>query len=235
VIGDDPSVIASGPTVADASTYRDAFEVVQQFGGESAYPPAVLERLHRARDETPKPGDASLARASTTVIGSRVDAMIGAASEARARGYDVVTVDEPITGEARIAAAGHLRAALAMTEARPGPVCVVSSGETTVRVTGRGRGGRNQELALAMAQPLAERNLHALVASVGTDGIDGPTDAAGALVDTTTLERSRARGLNPEPFLADNNAYAFFEALGDLIQTGPTGTNVGDLQAILLA
>jgi len=154
VIGDDPSVIASGPTVADASTYGDALEMVQRFGGESAYPSAVIERLRRSADETPKPGDASLADATTTVIGSRVDAMNGAASEGRARGYHVVTIDEAITGEARIAAAAHLRASLAIAPAHARPLCVVSSGETTVRVTGSGRGGRNQEFALAMAQPL---------------------------------------------------------------------------------
>jgi glycerate 2-kinase len=235
VIGDDPSVIASGPTVADATTFRDACAIVQRFGGESAYPTAVIERLHRSRDETPKPGDGSLARATTTVIGSRVDAMTGAAAEGRVRGYHVVTFDEPITGEARIAAVEHLRASLALAHAHARPLCLVSSGETTVRVTGRGRGGRNQEFALAMAQPLSDGGTGALVVSIGTDGIDGPTDAAGALVDATTLDRARALGLSPDSFLADNDAYAFFEALGDLIRTGPTGTNVGDLQAILLA
>jgi hydroxypyruvate reductase len=110
----------------------------------------------------------------------------------------------------------------------------VSSGETTVHVTGHGKGGRNQEFALAVAAALAGRT-PTVVASVGTDGIDGPTDAAGAVADSTTLDRARAAGLVPDRFLSDNNAYAFFDALGDLIHTGPTGTNVGDLQIILLA
>src|SRR5207253_7999842 len=113
------------------------------------------------------------------------------------------------------------------------PACGISSGETTVHVVGRGRGGRNQELALALAAPLASLGA-AAAASVGTDGIDGPTDAAGAIVDSTTVDRARAAGLGaPSTYLDDNNAYAFFHALGDLVHTGPTDTNVGDLQVIL--
>jgi glycerate 2-kinase len=235
VVGDDLSVIASGPTVGDASTFRDALDVLTRFGGEAAYPAAVVDHFRRATDDTPKPGDASLSRASTTLIGSRVDAMAGAESEARARGYRVVVFDGPVTGEARVAAAAHLCALLAMAQTVPRPLCVISSGETTVRVTGRGRGGRNQEFALAMAEPLAEQGVDALIASVGTDGIDGPTDAAGAVVGATTLERGRRLGLSPDRSLADNDSYTFFEALGDLVRTGPTGTNVGDLQVILLA
>jgi glycerate 2-kinase len=235
VVGDDLSVIASGPTIGDASTFRDALDVLTRFGGEAAYPVAVVDRFRRATDETPKPGDALLAQATTTLIGSRVDAMAGAESEARARGYRVVVFDGPVTGEARIAATAHLQALLAMAQTVPRPLCVISSGETTVRVTGHGRGGRNQEFALAMAAPLVEKGVDALIASVGTDGIDGPTDAAGALVDATTLERGRRLGLSPDRSLADNDSYTFFEALGDLVRTGPTGTNVGDLQVILLA
>src|SRR5262249_52787549 len=115
------------------------------------------------------------------------------------------------------------------------PACIIASGETTVRVAGRGKGGRNQECALAVADLLADVGGPAVLASIGTDGIDGPTDAAGALADSTTRDRARAAGLSPAPYLDDNNAYAFFDALGDLIHTGPTGTNVGDLQVILLA
>ena len=115
------------------------------------------------------------------------------------------------------------------------PACIISSGETTVHVTGGGKGGRNQEFALAAAEGLARLGAAVVMASVGTDGIDGPTDAAGAVADSTTLERARAAGLSPDRHLSDNNAYAFFDALGDLIHTGPTGTNVGDLQIILLA
>ena len=235
VIGDDLSVIASGPTVADGSTFQDALAVLRRFGGEAMYPEAVLKRLRDSADETPKPGAASLARATTSVIGSRVDAMRGAESDARARGYASVRIDAPITGEARVAARAYFGTVLARVADMPRPVCVISSGETTVRVTGQGRGGRNQEFALALIELLARRGLPAVVASLGTDGIDGPTDAAGAVADSTTLARAGERHLAPDRFLADNDAYAFFAAIGDLIHTGPTGTNVGDLQVFLIA
>jgi len=160
--------------------------------------------------------------------------MDAAVVEAESRGYHVVRVDEPVVGEARHASIAHLQAMRMRTAGLGRPACVVSSGETTVRVTGHGKGGRNQEFALAAAEALAALGGPAVVASVGTDGIDGPTDAAGALVDSTTAARARAAGIGaPDGFLADNNAYQFFAALGDLIQTGPTGTNVGDLQLIL--
>jgi glycerate 2-kinase len=239
VVGDDPSVIASGPTVADASRFEDALDVLRRFGGEAAYPCAVVARLQRgaggAVPETPKLGDARIAQTTTTVVGSRRNAMAGALAEAGALGYHVLRLDDPVIGEARTTAVAHLRAVLARSAGLGRPACIVSSGETTVHVTGHGKGGRNQEFALAAAEPLARAGAPAIVASVGTDGIDGPTDAAGALADSTTIERARAAGLVPDRYLSDNNAYAFFDALGDLIHTGPTGTNVGDLQVILLA
>ena len=239
VVGDDLSVIASGPTVADASTFDDALDVLNRFGGPAAFPAAVVERLRRGAagtiDDTPSPGDPRLARTTTTVIGSRRDAMAGAAEEAARRGYRVVRIDDAVTGEARSAAAPHLRRALAQAGSGPRPVCVISSGETTVHVTGSGKGGRNQEFALAATPLLATVDTPVALASAGTDGVDGPTDAAGAIVDRTTLTRASAAGLPPDRFLSNNNAYAFFHALGDLIHTGPTGTNVGDLQVILLA
>jgi hydroxypyruvate reductase len=161
--------------------------------------------------------------------------MDGAVTEAAARGYHVVRIDDAIVGEAQTVAPSHLRAALARAADVRRPACVISSGETTVRVTGDGVGGRNQEFVLACAAALAEVGAAAAVASIGTDGIDGPTDAAGALVDVTTIQRARDARLDPAAFLRRNDAYHFFETLGDLIHTGPTGTNVGDLQAILLA
>ena len=161
--------------------------------------------------------------------------MDGAASEAKSRGYHVIRIEEAVVGEARTASVSHLRAAVTGAAGAERPVCIVSSGETTVHVTGRGKGGRNQEFALAAAEPLAALGLRAVVASAGTDGIDGPTDAAGALVDPTTAERAAAAGIGPPgQFLADNNSYAFFASIGDLIQTGPTDTNVGDLQVVLI-
>jgi glycerate-2-kinase len=238
VVGDDPSVIGSGPTVGDPSTFGEAVAVLRRFGDEARYPPAVMSYLMEGtrgeRPETPKPGDPRLAGAGTRVIGSRHDAMRGAALEAEARGYHTVILEEAVVGEARVAARRHLESVAAHTAGAERPLCVISSGETTVRVTGSGRGGRNQEFALAAADLLPSLGV-AAAASAGTDGVDGPTDAAGGIVDTSTMERARAAGLgSTAPFLDNNNSYAFFATLGDLINTGPTGTNVGDLQIFLI-
>ena len=239
VVTDDLSVIGSGPTVPDASTFRDALDIMRRFGGEHSYPASVVARVEAGIDgrveETPKPGDRRLANARTSIIGGRRHAMDGAAREAESRGYHLVRIDDAIVGEARVAGPSHLRASLARSAGVARPACIVSSGETTVRVTGDGRGGRNQEFALACAAALASAGATAALASVGTDGIDGPTDAAGAIVDSTTLERALSAKLNPESFLQRNDAYRFFAPLDDLVITGPTGTNVGDLQIILLA
>jgi glycerate 2-kinase len=242
VVGDDPSVIGSGPTVPDASTFRDAFDILQRYAGgaaDAAYPRAVLQRMEGGvRGEvpdTPKPNDARLSRAIMSVIGGRRHAMDGAVGAAASRGYHVIRIDDAVVGEARSSAVSHLRAALARAADVGRPACIVSSGETIVRVTGDGIGGRNQEFALACAGALAALGAPAMLVSIGTDGIDGPTDAAGALVDATTLDRARAARLDPAAFLDRNDTYHFFEALGDLIHTGPTGTNVGDLQLFLLA
>ena len=239
VVGDDLSVIASGPTVADATTFDDVMEVLRRFGGEKAFPAAVVSRVQRGAAgriaETPKPHDVRLARISAEVIGSRWNAMTGAGVAARSLGYEVVQIDDPVVGEARTAGPALVNLARSRVAARRGPVCVVSSGETTVRVTGKGRGGRNQELALAAIDRLGSFNRGVSMASVGTDGVDGPTTAAGAIVDSSSAIRAQRAGLSPSLFLEDNDAYACFDLLGDLIHTGPTGTNVGDLQVILLA
>jgi glycerate 2-kinase len=239
VVGDDPSVIASGPTVVDASTFEDAIGVLQQFGGVETYPENVICFLRAGArgevPETPKAGDPRLARAATVVIGSRRESMDGAAREAAGRGYAVAKLDDPIVGEARIAARACVGAATALAVGMARPSCIIASGETTVHVRGTGAGGRNQEFVLGAAA-LLESLDRAAIASVGTDGIDGPTDAAGAVADTTTIDRARKAGLQPaQRYLDDNNSYAFFDALGDLIRTGPTATNVGDLQVLLLA
>jgi glycerate 2-kinase len=237
VVGDDVSVIASGPTVPDESTFADARRLLDRYGGAASYPSAVVARLDAGArgdvPETPKPAYPSLVRSTTRVIGNRRHAMLGAGGRAGARDYHVACIEEAVVGEARTAAIAHVRAVLARAESVPRPACFISTGETTVRVTGNGTGGRNQEFALAAAmEPIPSPFI---LASVGTDGIDGPTDAAGAIVDSTSLARARAAGLDPNRFLSDNNSYAFFDALGDLIRTGPTGTNVGDLQLLLLA
>jgi glycerate 2-kinase len=237
VVGDDIAVIGSGPGVPDGSWFGDAIEALRRFGGLDAYPAAVLERLRAGewgdRPETLKPLDARAARATAAVIGNRMNAMDGACDAARRLGYHVLRIDEPVIGEARQAAGDHLRQIAARIGHLDGPLCVVSTGETTVRVTGSGKGGRNQEFVLAAVSELAAFGPDALLASVGTDGIDGPTDAAGAVVDGRTLERGRRLDLDPATSLRNNDSYTFFEALGDLFVTGRTGTNVGDLQVFL--
>ncbi len=160
--------------------------------------------------------------------------MDGAAEEARRRGFHAITIDAPVAGEAREAARSYARDIVRNLSRAPAPLCIISSGETTVRVRGGGKGGRNQEMALALAALGGVAGTWAM-ASAGTDGVDGPTDAAGAVVDATTAARAARANLAPRAFLDDNNAYAFFSALGDLIHTGPTGTNVGDVQIFLLA
>ena len=235
VVGDDLSVIGSGPTVADTSTYGGALLALDEHGGRPRFPPAVVSRLVAgARGDLPEtPKQARGAASKARVIGSRHEAMAGAAHEARTRGYSVHISEAAVFGEARVAAERAM--ARAATAAGASPVCLISSGETTVHVKGGGRGGRNQEFALACVDALSRFPAAAALASVGTDGVDGPTDAAGAVVDSSTLQRAGANSLSPAHYLEHNDAYAFFAALGDLIQTGPTGTNVGDLQIILLA
>jgi glycerate 2-kinase len=238
VVGNDLAVIGSGPTVPDPSTFADAMSVLDARGGRASYPAPVVSVLEQGAageiPETPKPGGRWLARSAAHVIGSAADAVRGACAAASSFGYHVRMVEQPVVGEARVAAAGHAARVAALAEASPRPLCVVSSGETTVHVTGGGRGGRNQELALAMAPLLESVASRVAVASVGTDGMDGPTDAAGAFVDSTTLRRAHDRGLAPERYLEDNNSYEFFRALGDLVALGPTNTNVGDIQVVLI-
>jgi glycerate 2-kinase len=236
VVGDDLSVIASGPTVPDPSTFVDALAVLARRGGEGAYPPSVVGRLRAgaagALGETPDAGDS---RAHAHVIGPQRGAVDGVRQAAAALGFAVHVVETPVTGEARDAAADHVGRVARLVADLPRPACVVAAGETTVTVTGRGKGGRNQEFTFAAAQSLSRLGGTAVVASVGTDGIDGPTDAAGAIGDTTTFERARTAGIDdPQAYLRDNNTYAFFDRLGDLIRTGPTRTNVGDIQIVLV-
>jgi hydroxypyruvate reductase len=240
VVGDDLSVIASGPTVADDSTYRSALDVLARLGGHTRYPVSVVERLRRGAagdvPETPSSGDVRLDRTRARVIGPQRGAIEGAERAARSLGYHVHVVQEPVTGEARVAAASHVARTARAIASLPRPVCVIASGETTVTVTGAGKGGRNQEFAFSMARAISGLGPRVSAASIGTDGIDGPTDAAGAVVDPTTFDRARAAGIDaPDSYLMNNNTYAFFDRIGDLIRTGPTSTNVGDLQVILIA
>jgi glycerate-2-kinase len=233
-VEDDPAVIGSGPTVGDDSTFDEAIALLSKAGLDGLVPERVMAHLRAGaagRASGPIPAaDPRLRSSAYWVVGSRRDAMRAAGEVAVRLGYHVTMVDEPTVGEARaagprlVARAAHL----------PRPACLIASGETTVKVTGQGRGGRNQELAVSALESLAALAPAAL-ASVGSDGVDGPTDAAGALVDSDMWAR-----LGPDAAavsastLADNNSYPLLEGLDALVRSGPSGTNVGDLQIILL-
>jgi glycerate 2-kinase len=234
---DDPSVIGSGPTVADPSRFADALEILDN--RKVVVPPSVRTHLERGANgqekETIKPGDPRLSHATFEVIGNRRSALNGAQLAAAAAGYAVEVIEEPTHGESREASHRFVTEARQRAAAGPRPLCVLAAGETTVRVTGKGLGGRNQEFALAAAGAVGSVGRAALLASIGTDGMDGPTDAAGAVVDSTTMLRAGRAGLEAQSLLRNNDAYRFFDPLGDLIRLGRTGTNVGDLHVMLIA
>lgn len=239
VVGSPLDVIASGPSVPDTSTFGDAWAVLERYGLLERAPAPVLERLRRGRagalPETPRADDPLFARVANLVVGSNALAAEAALEAARAEGWHTLLLTTYLQGEAR--EAGRLLAAVARELAATGrpiprPACVLAGGETTVTLRGEGRGGRNQELALAAVPDLAGLAGVALV-TLATDGGDGPTDAAGAVVTGASLERARALGLDPAAHLARNDAYPFFAGLGDLLLPGPTRTNVNDLAFVL--
>ena len=208
---DDPSVIGSGPTVGDPTTFAQALAIVRAV---DEVPAAVLRYLERGArgeaEETIKADDPRLSLGTYTVIGSRETAVDGAAAAARLLGYHVHVIDRPTDGEAREASLAFVREARRVAVPPGARLCVLAAGETTVTVTGNGLGGRNQEFALAAVPEMASFDRPAVLASAGTDGIDGPTDAAGAIVDSTTLERARRAGVDWESTLAGHDAYHFF-------------------------
>jgi glycerate-2-kinase len=227
VVGDARATIGSGPAVADPSTFADAWDALRRQGLLAAAPPRVRQRLERGaaggHQETVKPGDALLAHAHGSVIGSNQTAIVAAARHARRQGYEVAVLDGPLVGEAAKSARAFARR-LPRNPSRP--TCVIAGGETTVRVSAPGgRGGRSQELALAAARPLA-RTAWTLLAA-GTDGIDGNTPAAGAFVDGGTWSAAGRSAI--QRTLEAHDAYSLLARLGDLFVTGPTGTNVMDL------
>ena len=237
VVGDDLNAIGSGPGVPDATTWADAASALERFGGDLHLPEVrhVMKRgLAGDLPDTPKPGSSALKRAQAAVIGSRSDAMEGAKQAALARGYHTVVISNPVVGEARDVSPRWLARARELIGEVRRPACVISGGETTVRVTGTGRGGRNLEFALAVAESMSSPTSMAL-ASVGTDGIDGSSGVAGAIVDSSTMVRASALGLDrPGTYLAENDSLAFFAALDDVVRLGRTDTNVGDLQVMLI-
>ncbi len=239
VPGDDPAVIASGPTVPDPTTFADARAVLAKYRIEE--PAAVIAHLAAAAEETPKPGDPAFARARFELIASPQQALDAAADAALARNITPIVLSDRIEGEARDVAAVHAAIALQLHAGRfrvggnvvAPPAVLLSGGETTVTLQGRGRGGRNSEFLLALAANLdGAPGIAALACD--TDGIDGTEDNAGAIVYPNTIARAAAGGLAIKQALAQNDGYGFFAALGDLVVTGPTLTNVNDFRAILV-
>jgi hydroxypyruvate reductase len=237
VIGDSLDVIGSGPTAPDASTYAGALEILRRYGLMEKAPRSVSERLSAGAAgriaETPKPGDPLFKRVRNTIVGSNRLALAAAARKARELGYRTLVLASEVQGETREIARMHAAIAREMVSSgrpvRP-PACIITGGETTVTIRGTGRGGRNQEFALAAAMDIAGLP-GVVVFSAGTDGADGPTDAAGAIADVDTL----ARGPEARRYLDNNDSYPYFQTLGDLVITGPTNTNVMDVRLILAA
>jgi glycerate-2-kinase len=233
-VEDDPAVIGSGPTAGDDTTFADALAVITSRHLESDMPPSVLRHLQAGAAGLAagpvRADDVRLSEAAYWIVASRHDAMRAARETAARLGYHAQIVGPPTIGEARAAAGPLVRAASGLAR----PACLIASGETTVEVRGHGRGGRNQELALAALEPLSALGPAAL-ASIGTDGIDGPTDAAGALVSGEMWQAlGPEAGAAVERALHENDSYPVLDRLGALVRSGPSGTNVGDLQVVLL-
>ncbi|MGA2275243.1 MAG: glycerate kinase [Bryobacteraceae bacterium] len=236
VIGDNLDVIGSGPAAPDPSTFVDAAGVLARYGIRDKVPAAVRARIDQgvagAIDETPKPGDPLFARVRNTVVGGNRLALDAAARHARELGFRTLVLSSTVAGETREIARMH--AAIAREAAEHGrpvkpPACIITGGETTVTLRGDGLGGRNQEFVLAAALDIAGLD-NVVVFSAGTDGTDGPTDAAGAIADGDTLRRKP----DARRYLDANDSYHYFEALGDLVITGPTNTNVADVRILLI-
>lgn len=236
VVGDDLTAIASGPTVPDPTTYEEAVRVLYTNGLWHDVPEPVrtylAEGARGRHPETPKPGDSCFEAVETSLVGTNRDALEAARGEAEDRGYRVRRVTPGVEGEAR--EVGRAHAQLMIEECPEEPTCWIWGGETTVTVTGSGRGGRNQEVALGAALSLEGECTDAVLLSGGTDGIDGPTDAAGGWATPSTVSAAQAAGHDPEAALADNNAYPLFEAIDQLLRPGPTHTNVMDVQVGLV-
>lgn len=241
VVGDPLDAIASGPTVPDTTTFADALAILRKYELTEKVPATILAHLHKGAageiPETPKPGSAIFDHTFNVLVGNNRMAVDAAVAQAQALGYQTHIISTTLSGETRDVAAEHgamAREALNTGKPVAPPACLISGGETTVTLTvGHGKGGRNQEFALAAA--LQIEDLPGVCSlSAGTDGTDGPTDAAGAIVDGTTLQRARKAGLDAGQTLENHDAYPFFKSLDDLVITGPTNTNVMDLNILLI-
>lgn len=240
VVGDDLDTIASGPCVPDTRTFADCLKIIDKYSIANKLPENVLKHLKSGVDgevpETPKPGDKIFDQITNVVVGCNYDALRQARIEAIKLGYNTLILSSTIEGETSHIAAMHLaiaREIISSGNPLKLPACLLSGGETTVTIQGTGLGGRNQEFALAAAENMADLGKIVLL-SAGTDGTDGPTDAAGAFSDSTTQRRATSLGLDLSKYLVENDSYHLFELLGDLYKTGPTNTNVMDVRVLLI-
>ncbi len=240
VVGDNMDVIASGPFVPDRSTFHDAMEIIERYGLMDRVPATVSEHIRSGArgdiEENPRSDDPVFKNITNLIVASNIIALQAARNEATARGYNSIILSSMIEGDTKDAAFWHSRVAreiVASSNPVTPPACIVSGGETTVVVTGGGLGGRNMEFAMHAALHIAGQE-RITMASVGTDGSDGPTDAAGAVADGFTLDQSRKMGIDINVYIASNDSYHFHEQLGNLIVTGPTNTNTMDVRIILV-
>ena len=240
VVGNPLDVIASGPTVPDSSTFVQAYGIAKRYGLLDELPASIVQHLRHGKEgiipETPKEGDPIFAKTYNLIIASNEAAAQAAIAKAEDLDFNTMLLSTFVEGEAREVA--HVFSAIAQEilhsgQPVPRPACVVAGGETTVTIRGEGKGGRNQELALAAAIQIEGLD-EAMIVALATDGTDGPTDAAGAIADGSTLQRAREKSLSASEYLANNDSYHFFEELGDLIITGPTNTNVNDLTFVFV-
>lgn len=234
VPGDDLAAVGSGPTVSDPTTFADALTIIQNY--KLAVAPSILKHLIEARDETPKPGDHRLNRATAHCIASPQQSLMAAALLAKSAGYSALILGDAIEGEARelgIIMAGIAQQARRFDQPAKPPLAIISGGETGVTIRGNGVGGRNVEYLLSLALKLnGASGIHAIAAD--TDGVDGAAEIAGAFIDPTTLARAKAQGVDPVAALNNNDAHNFFRMLNNQIITGPTLTNVNDFRVILI-
>ena len=240
VIGDRLDIIASGPTVPDENTYSDCANIIEKYDLAEKLPKGVVEHFKQgmagAIPETPKPGDQVFSKTHNIIVGNSRSALLAAKQEAISLGYNTMIISSQIEGEAKEAAKFLAAIGKEISQADlpvSPPACILAGGETTVTIQGNGKGGRNQELALSFAIAIDGWEKIAFI-SAGTDGTDGPTDAAGAIVDGLTCRKALQENLNPHTFLSNNDSNSFFEPLGDLLKTGPTRTNVMDIMCIVI-
>ncbi len=240
VVGDDLETIASGPTAPDPSTFKECLDIIHRYGLSEKLPPAVVNHINHGLTskclETPKQINTAFGNVSNIIIGNNHQAVLAAETQAQKMGYNCLILSTLIEGETRDVARVHAaiaRETVLSDRPIPKPACLISGGETTVKLRGLGKGGRNQEFALAAAIEIHKKG-NIVILSCGTDGTDGPTEAAGAISDASTVMRAQKNRIDPQEFLDNNDSYHFFKELNDLIITGPTQTNVMDLRVILV-